>query len=97
MPTQSQILPIPIGDAAGCEAIASRLLREFSVYLQPINFPTVPRGTERLRLTPSPLHDESMEETLVEGLRIVLGAAAHDAPARLARPADPRARLRVAS
>lgn len=77
-PTRSQILPIPIGDASRCADAAARLLREFGVYLQPINFPTVPRGTERLRLTPSPLHDDAMEDVLVRALQRVLA----DAPTR---------------
>jgi 5-aminolevulinate synthase len=90
VPTRSQILPIPIGDAARCEAVSARLLREFAVYLQPINFPTVRRGTERLRLTPSPLHDAAMEEVLIEGLRTVLGSASR-------RPGGREAKLAAAS
>ncbi len=64
----AQILPLMVGDSRRCNEIAERLLREFSIYLQPINYPTVPRGTERLRITPSPLHDEAMADRLVEAL-----------------------------
>ncbi|MCC6170483.1 MAG: 5-aminolevulinate synthase [Gammaproteobacteria bacterium] len=68
LPTTAQILPLLIGDSARCTLLAERLLREHSVYLQPINYPTVPRGAERLRITPSPLHDEAMTDALVEAL-----------------------------
>ncbi len=73
--THAQILPLVIGDSRRCTEVADRLLREFSVYLQPINFPTVPRGSERLRITPSPLHDEPMEEHLVRALTAVVPPA----------------------
>ena len=72
LPTTAQILPLLIGDSARCTLLAERLLREHSVYLQPINYPTVPRGAERLRITPSPLHDESMTDALVEALVAVV-------------------------
>ena len=71
----AQILPLVIGDSRRCTDIADRLLREFSVYLQPINFPTVPRGAERLRITPSPLHDDRMEDQLLRALVAVVPAA----------------------
>ncbi len=68
----AQILPLIVGDSRRCSAVADRLLREFSIYLQPINYPTVPRGAERLRLTPSPLHDDTMEDALVHALTTVM-------------------------
>jgi 5-aminolevulinate synthase len=62
------IVPVMIGDAARCKAISDALLERFDIYLQPINYPTVPRGTERLRITPSPLHSENDITNLVSAL-----------------------------
>lgn len=72
--SRSQILPLRIGDSGRCEQLAQRLLADFGLYLQPINYPTVPRGTERLRITPTALHDEAMIAELLSALRHCLPA-----------------------
>ena len=63
-----------VGDAARCKQISDELLARFSLYVQPINYPTVPRGTERLRITPTPLHSDEDIEGLVQALSTIWGA-----------------------
>lgn len=65
----AQILPVVVGDSARCEQAAHRLLAGHDIYLQPINYPTVPRGAERLRITPTALHDDAMIASLAAALR----------------------------
>ena len=63
-------MPVMVNNADVCTRICQFLLKEHQIYVQPINYPTVPKGTERLRLTPGPFHSDRMIDDLVDALRL---------------------------
>ena len=71
MPSETHIVPVPIGDPRLCKRSSDNLMDRYGIYVQPINYPTVPRGTERLRFTPTPLHSDTDIERLVQALQEV--------------------------
>ncbi len=71
--TESHIVPVFVGDPDKCRKISATMLDEYGIFIQHINFPTVPKGTERLRITPTPLHNDEMMDKLVNALSNVFG------------------------
>jgi 5-aminolevulinate synthase len=82
MDTVTHIVPVMVGDAEACKAASDRLLEKHGIYIQPINYPTVPRGTERLRITPGPFHSDAHIH--------VLGAALVEVWTALKLPLEPK-------
>jgi len=73
MPSETHIVPLLIGCPVKAKRVSDILLAEYGLYVQPINFPTVPRGTERLRFTPGPTHTAAMMDELTGALVEILG------------------------
>ncbi|WP_321338222.1 5-aminolevulinate synthase [uncultured Cohaesibacter sp.] len=71
MPSDTHIVPLFVGDPDLCKQASDILLDTHGIYIQPINYPTVPRGTERLRITPTPFHDDKLVDSLCEALKTV--------------------------
>ncbi len=76
MPNDSHIIPVMVGDPHKCKMISDWLMENHGIYVQPINYPTVPLGTERLRITPSPVHDDGDIDRLIEALSEIWGHCA---------------------
>jgi 5-aminolevulinate synthase len=74
LPNPSHIVPVHVGNPVHCKAVTDALMDHYGIYTQPINYPTVPRGTERIRLTPGPHHTDAQMDELTEALRMLWAA-----------------------
>jgi len=74
MGNPSHIVPVMVGDPVHCKAVTDTLLNHYRIYVQPINYPTVPRGTERMRFTPSPVHSDAQIADLIAALEVLWAA-----------------------
>jgi 5-aminolevulinate synthase len=68
MPNDTHIVPVFVGEPEKCKEATDLLLAEYGIYIQPINYPTVPKGSERLRITPTPYHEDAVINALAEAL-----------------------------
>ena len=68
MPNDTHIVPVFVGEPEKCKQATDILLAEYGIYIQPINYPTVAKGTERLRITPTPYHEDALIDALAEAL-----------------------------
>ena len=71
MSSDTHIVPVFVGDPELCKKACDILLEEHDIYIQPINYPTVPKGAERLRITPSPYHDDALIDKLADAMLLV--------------------------
>jgi 5-aminolevulinate synthase len=78
MPSSTHIVPVLVGCPVRAKQISDRLMRAYGIYVQPINYPTVPKGTERFRLTPSPVHDDALMQELVSAMLDAWSRTAED-------------------
>ena len=80
MPSETHIVPVLVGCPARARQMTDLLMKDHGIYVQPINYPTVPRGTERLRITPSPMHNDALMDLLVDAISAVWQRVAGERP-----------------